>query len=293
MIASASLFKRSLATASLSALLCAHVHAAVITLTPSKDATIYGASMNQGLPNSSGQDLFNHSNGAGPGIFAGGNGQLAPHRALIEFDIASALPAGAVITSAQLTMHIGIVAGSGGAPGLGDQTPRTMDLFRLTRDWGEGTTGANATTVGGTGQGFPANVGDATWLQSAYQQVSWTTPGGDHVADVSSSLAVGSVFGSAQTWSSTALMVSDVQGWLDNPSSNDGWILINRDENLKQTHRAFYSSEWPDAAMRPQLQITYELAPVPEPGSTALLLAGLALLGWRASARRGRKSLPD
>ncbi|WP_077035815.1 DNRLRE domain-containing protein [Pelomonas sp. KK5] len=288
MISRAFSIKRGLVAAALGLLSCASSHAAVITLTPSKDATIYGASMNQGLPNSSGQDLFDHSNGAGPGLFAGGNGQFAPHRALIEFDIASALPAGARVTSVELTMYIGIVAGSGGAPGLGDQTPRTMDLFRLTRDWGEGTTGANATTVGGTGQGFPANTGDATWLQSAYQQVSWTTPGGDHVAEASSTRAVGSVFGSAQTWSSTALMISDVQGWLDNPASNDGWILINRDETLKQTHRAFYSSEWPDAAMRPQLQISYEATPVPEPGAAVLLVGGLVvMLGWRRSQAPG------
>lgn len=100
-----------------------------------KDATIYGACANQGLPNSSGQDLFNHSNGEGPGLFAGGHGQFAPHRALIEFNVAAVLPAGAVVTSVQLTMYIGIVAGSGGAPGLSDQTPRMMGLLRLTRDW--------------------------------------------------------------------------------------------------------------------------------------------------------------
>lgn len=273
---------RTVAVLSLGALLGSVALAEVVTLTPSKDATIFGASVNQGVPNTPGQDLFNHSNGAGPGIFAGGNGQMAPHRALIEFDIASALPAGAIVTNVQLTMYIGIVAGSGGAPGLGDQTPRSMDLFRLTRDWGEGTTGANATTIGGTGQGFPANPGDATWLQSAYQQVSWTTPGGDHVPEASGTLAVGSVFFSAQTWASTSSMVSDVQDWLADPTSNFGWILINRDETLRQTHRAFYSREWVDAALRPQLQISYEVSPVPEPGTLALLLAGIAFFGLRA-----------
>lgn len=258
--------------------------ASVVTLTPSKDATIYGASVNQGLPNSSGQDLFYHSNGSGPGIFAGGNGQLAPHRALIAFDIASLIPAGSVITGVQLTMYIGIVAGSGGAPGLGDQTPRTMDLHRLTREWGEGATGANATQIGSTGQGFPANPGDATWLDAAYQQTSWTTPGGDYLADVSASLAVGSVFGSPQTWTSTPALVADVQAWLDDPAANFGWILINHDENLQQTHRAFYSSEWTNPAMRPQLLISYEPAPVPVPA--AIWLFGSGLVGLLGFGRR-------
>jgi len=258
--------------------------ASVVTLTPSKDATIYGASVNQGLPNSSGQDLFYHSNGSGPGIFAGGNGQLAPHRALIQFDIVSQIPEGSVITGVQLTMYIGIVAGSGGAPGLGDQTPRAMDLFRLTRDWGEGTTGGNATQIGGTGQGFPANPGDATWLDAAYQQTPWSTPGGDYVNQASATLAVGSVFGSPQTWTSTPTLVADVQTWLDDPAANFGWILINRDENLQQTHRAFYSSEWTNPAMRPQLQISYQAAPVPVP--TAIWLFGSGITGLLSLTRR-------
>lgn len=262
----------------------AAVSAAVVTLTPSKDATIFGTSINQGLPNSSGQDLFNHSNGAGPGMFAGGNGQFAPHRGLIAFDIASQIPAGSVITGVQLTLYIGIVAGSGGAAGLGDQTPRTMDLFRLTRNWGEGITGGNATQIGGTGQGFPANPGDATWNAAAYRQTPWTTPGGDYVNQASATLAVGSEFGSAQTWTTTPTLVQDVQAWLDDPSSNFGWILINQDEDLKQTHRAFYTSEWTDPAQRPQLQVSYQPAPVPVPA--AAWLFGTCITGLLSLTRR-------
>src|SRR5215813_4053745 len=253
------------------------VSAETITLIPSHDATIYGNGINQGVPNTDGQDLVDRSNGAGPGIFAGGNGAQAPHRALIEFDVAGQVPAGAVITSVDLTMYIGIVAGSGGAPGLGDQIPRTMDLHRLTADWGEGITGANATTIGGTGQGFPANPGDATWNARLFGSAPWTTPGGDFVSTISGSLKVGSVFGSPQIWSSTTGLVSDVQGWLDNPLSNFGWILINEDENGRQTHRAFYSREWSDPSLRPQLMISY-VAPVPVPAAAWLFVSGLAAM---------------
>ncbi|QSA95751.1 DNRLRE domain-containing protein [Methylococcus sp. EFPC2] len=262
--------------------------AATITLTPSKDATIFGASVNQGLPNTVGQDLYNHSNGAGPGIFSGGNGTLAPHRALLAFDVAGQIPAGSVITGAQLTLHIGIVAGSGGAPGLGDPNSRVMDLFRLTTDWGEGSTGANATNIGGTGQGFPANPGDATWNAAAYNLTPWTTPGGDYDPTVKSSLAVGRDFYAAQTWGSTPGLVEDVQGWLDQPSTNFGWILINQDETLRQTHRAFYSREWSDPSLRPQLQITYESAPVPVP--PALWLFGTAIATLAGFAGAGSRS---
>jgi len=268
--------------------------AETISLLPSKDATIFGASINEGIPNTDGQGLYNRSNGAGPGLFSGGNGALAPHRALIQFDIAGNLPQGAIINSAQLTMHIGIVAGSGGAPGLGDQNPRTMDLHRLTNDWGEGITGANSTTVGGTGQGFPANPGDATWNERHFGSTPWTTPGGDFVQTVSGSLAVGSVFFSPQTWQSTSQMVADVQSWLTDPADNFGWILINRDENARQTHRAFFSKEAEANglanAIGPRLLIDYTLAPVPVPA--AIWLFGSGLMALAEFARR-RKEQPS
>lgn len=271
--------------------------AETIPLMPSHDATIFGTSINEGVPNTDGQGLYNRSNGAGPGIFSGGNGALAPHRALIQFDIAGNLPQGAVINSAQLTMYIGIVAGSGGAPGLGDQTQRTMDLHRLTAGWGEGITGANSTTIGGTGQGFPANPGDATWNERHFGSVPWTTPGGDFVQTVSGGLAVGSVFFSPQTWQSTPQMAADVQSWLNDPDNNFGWILINREENSRQTHRAFFSKEAEAQglanAIGPRLLIDYSVAPVPVPAAIWLFGSGLAAVAGlrrRAIVSHVRKS---
>ena len=89
-------------------------------------------------------------------MFAGTDGVGSPRRGLIEFDIAGNVPAGSTINAVQLTLFLGQVAGS-------DTTPRTIELHRLTADWGEGTTGSGSTMIGGTGQGFQANAGDATW----------------------------------------------------------------------------------------------------------------------------------
>ena len=43
-------------------------------------------------------------------------------------------------------------------------------------------------------------------------------------------------------WNSTTAMVSDVQGWVDNPGSNNGWMVIGDEANLT-TARRFDSSE--------------------------------------------------
>ncbi len=137
-----------------------------------KDATIF-----EGDPE--------NSNGAGPGMFAGTDGTSAPLRGLIQFDIADNIPAGATIFGVQLELSLGKVAGSGGGggPGAGTVTSN-IELHKLTTAWGEGTTGAGLTQIGGTGQGFAAGPGDATWNASSYPNTPWTTPGGDFSSTV-------------------------------------------------------------------------------------------------------------
>lgn len=235
--------------------LSASTDAATITISASKDATLF-------------ENNVNNSNGAGPGLFAGTNGMNSPRRGLIDFGVAGSVPMGATITDVQLTLHLGQVAGN-------DQTPRMIGLFRLTADWGEGTTGAGS-TIGGTGQGFPANAGDATWNARSFPGILWATPGGDHAATASATLAVSSTINAPYTWQSTSDLVNDVQGWLDTPTSNFGWELINLDETVPTDFRAFYTREFNDAALRPQLQITFDsTTTVPEPVSIVLLPLGL------------------
>jgi hypothetical protein len=53
-------------------------------------------------------------------------------------------------------------------------------------------------------------------------------------------------------------MVADAQSWLDAPSSNHGWILVG-DEDGSNTSKRFVSREGADAALRPQLVVTYRM----------------------------------
>jgi hypothetical protein len=237
-----------------------------IELGASRDATIY-------------ENNPNNSNGAGFTMFAGENGMSSPRRALLDFDVAGSVPAGSTIESVQLTLVLQGVAGT-------DSTPRTISLHPLLANWGEGTTGAGL-GGGGTGQGFPANPGDATWSQNSFGSSAWTNAGGDFSAAASASAVVSQSLNSPYLWGSTAAMVSDVQNWLDSPGSNFGWILTG-DEADAQSFRQFYTREETNAAFRPELVIDFTPASVPEPST--LVLAGIgAMVGagcwWRERRR--------
>jgi len=55
----------------------------------------------------------------------------------------------------------------------------------------------------------------------------WNRPGGDFEATSSASTEVQGL--RAYEWGSTDQMVADVKMWLDNPSSNHGWLLMGND----------------------------------------------------------------
>jgi len=232
-----------------------------------QDATIY-------------QDTVNNANGTGMGLFAGVTGNGSPRRALLSFDIAGNVPAGSTITSVELTTALGRTPPGG-------PTTSTIGLNLVTSSWGEGPAGAGTMDIAGTGQGFPAAAGDVTWTARAYPGTLWTTPGSDHVATPSATVVVGNVLNVVSTWGSTSLMVSDVQGWLNTPSTNYGWLLKNLDEVTTQNVRVMYSKEWSDPALRPQLLVTY-LAPVPVPA--AVWLFGSGIVGLAGMARRNARA---
>jgi hypothetical protein len=255
---------------SLSVCLAASVQADVITLGANHDATIF-------------QNNVTNSSGGGPGLFAGTNVMTSPRRALISFDLSN-IPSNAIITGVQLTLTVGQIAGSGG--GGGSTSTRTIGLFEITSSWGEGTNQSGSTSIGGTGQGAAANAGDVTWSERFHGTTNWSTAGGDFVSTASASLAlVNAAVGSSFTWGSTAQLVADVQGWLNNPSTNNGWELINADETNATTFDAFYSREATSAGATsgqlPSLQVTYT---VPEPASASLV--AFAALGLFSARRR-------
>lgn len=208
-----------------------------VVLEPVKDNTIFSESQNL-------------SNGMGVGLFAGRNGAGSTRRALIAFDVAGAIPAGSTITSAQLLLHVT----------LSHSGSQMMALHRLTADWGEGT--SNSTVMGG-GMGAQATTGDATWGFRFFNTQSWTTAGGDFIASASATRTVST---STPTWGSTATMVADVQGWLDSPAGNFGWILRGN-ESASSTAKRFGSSE-ASATNRPKLTIDFE-PPDGDPTATA------------------------
>lgn len=249
----------------------ASAHSEVVLLGASADASIF-------------QNNISNSNGAGPGLFVGTNSNKSPRRTLISFDL-SLIPAGSIINDVQLTLTLGQIAGSGGNASDVSAFARTFSLYELSQGWGEGSTGSTATAIGGTGQGFSAGTGDATWSSAKYGVTTWNTPGGDFDPLASGSLTIqtGVTAGNAFTWGSTTEMVADVQGWLDAPSTNHGWILLNGDETGTQTFFAFYSSEWTNAAQTPVLAVTYT---VPEPATWLLFGAGFLLMNCRRLRRR-------
>ncbi|MDD5581043.1 MAG: DNRLRE domain-containing protein [Methylobacter sp.] len=265
-----SLFLRNTAVITFGATLSLPALATTITIGASRDATIY-------------ENNTNNSNGAGPVLFAGTNGGGSPRRGLLDFDIAGAVPTGATINAVQLTLSLGQVAGSGG--GVGDPTPRNIELHTLTSNWGEGTTGQGQ-PIGGSGNGFPANTGDATWNARLFPGTLWTTPGGDFAASASASTLVDNVIDKSFTWQSTTALVNDVQSWLDTPATNFGWAVVNADESTIRDFRAFYTRDFANAALDPALQITYTVAAVPLPPAIALFASGLFGLRWLRRCKR-------
>jgi hypothetical protein len=69
-------------------------------------------------------------------------------------------------------------------------------------------------------------------------------------------------------------MVADVQGWLDGPGSNFGWIIKAVDESPGTANaKRFDSSE--SSAGQPALTVNYT---IPEAGTALLVLLGLPAL---------------
>lgn len=232
--------------------------AATVTLTPTKDNTLFESATG---------DV---SDGAGETILVGKTGSSGGsqvRRGTIAFNLAL-IPAGATVTGVTLTLYLSRIAAN--FPGS-----ESISLYELNANWGQGASFVSK------GIPVPAEENDATWLYRFYPDTTrkWTTPGGDFDPVASASTTV-TAAGRTYSWSSAAL-IQDVQGWLNAPATNFGWIIRGDESNL-YTAVTFYSTELSESVNRPHLTITYDT--VPEPAAGALLVAG----GWIAATRRRR-----
>ena len=80
----------------------------------------------------------------------------------------------------------------------------------------------------------------------------WNTPGGDFIAESSASVSVDA--NGSYTWMSEG-MIEDVQGWLDVPATNAGWIMIT--DETEVSAKRFDSRENPTETNRPELFVEY------------------------------------
>ncbi len=232
-----------------------------VSVPPTKDNTLF--STNGATSNGAGDAVF--SGRTGPG------GSGTRQRAVLAFDVAGSVPAGSTITSVSLTLWLLAAPGGGGN--------QTHTLHRILADWGEGT------SFGFGGTGAPATPGDATWLHTFWPDQFWASEGGDFDPVASGSQIVGTT-STFYTWASTPQMVADVQGWLDAPGTDFGWLLHGNEDTFF-TAKKLASRENFTELFRPELTIEYStpaLCPQDLDGDGTVGASDLAMLlgSWGA-----------
>jgi hypothetical protein len=196
------------------------VLAATVTLRPVADAEMRQRSPTTVLP-------------SGNTIVSGTLGSLAGfeiRRGVFRFDLAGQIPAGAVINSVTVRMVAVFKIPNGPANS-------TFSLRRVLASWAEN---------------------QVTW-NSRLSGVPWAAPGALNSADVAaaaSSSAFVTTLGT-YTFPSTPALIDDVQGWLNNPANNFGWLLHTESESVPKTARHFGPRE--NAANAAQLIINYTI----------------------------------
>ena len=200
-----------------------------VSLYPSKDATLFEPDVAE-----------SQLSGGGGQLFVGRTGSGRLRRAMMVFDVAGAVPAGATITAVELRLNVN-QTNAGAADTV---------LHRLSADWGEGTT----VGAGGGAAGAAAQTGDATWAYRFYPTEAWTNLGGDYEPAVLATKSMGGV--GPYTFSTEALRAA-VEDMLLNPESNFGILAIG-DEVNGITAKRVNSRENTNESTRPLLTITYE-----------------------------------
>ncbi|MEM9887960.1 MAG: DNRLRE domain-containing protein [Bacteroidota bacterium] len=177
------------------------------------------------------------SNGSGNHIFAGKTGVGLARRALLKFDLSS-IPSDASVDRVVLEMNVSKSAGA----------TTEVKLIAMRQDWGEGSSDAE----GPEGRGITAENGDATWLHRFYPNELWNNIGGDFMPISTASTVIS---GEGMVSWNDPFMILDVQGWIESPAENFGW-LIQGDESQETTANRFDSRE---SENPPILRITYTI----------------------------------
>lgn len=232
-------------------LVCAgEAAAAELTLSALQDASIFGGAAG----------YEQAADGAGPYLWTSVTAAGVARRALLRFDL-SAIPAGSQVQQVELSLYLSRAQ---------DRDP-LVSAHRLLAAWTEGP--ANG---GGQGHGTPAAAGDVTWVRRSFPGQPWAQPGGDFDALPSASVNLG-FSGERYTWGPAPRLSADVQGWLADPASNHGWILIGV-ENNSQNAKRFESRDSPPS-VRPTLRVVYAPPALAEQGDIPVPLWALGALG--------------
>ena len=191
-------------------------------------------------------------------------------RGLLAFDLADRIPEGSVIESVTVTLTASQVRT--------DDPLVSVSVHRMMSEWGEG----NSQPLSEGGRGVSATTNDATWTHRFFgTDQTWDTPGGDFVPEPSATVEVGVPF--SQYAFSSEELVADVQAWVDDPSTNFGWMVLANEETGGRA-KAFESREGSFQQQRPKLNIVFSPeTPVQNPFSALADLGG----SWRDSPALG------
>ena len=200
-----------------------------LVLSPVKDNTLY-----ETLDGSV-------SNGAGAWTFIGLTTQ-GLRRSIVAFDV-SQLNVCDSITAVRVIFTVDM-APAGASAG-------TAGLHLVLQDWGEGTSDAGSPG----GQGTASASGDATWIHTFFNNSTWNNAGGDFMAMASAQAPFNSQSSDVLNFTSTDLLIDDVRGWVQNPSTNYGWIMLGDETTLRNARRLISGDS--SAKETPTLLIDY------------------------------------
>ncbi|HIV72895.1 MAG TPA: cadherin domain-containing protein [Candidatus Aquabacterium excrementipullorum] len=176
---------------------------------------------------------------------AGEDGTGGQARMFLKFDL-SMIPAGSTINS--VTLYLQITTSN-------TFTSATFDLHKILTSWSESATWGD---INGTFPESPNNVSVSTATDASI------TDGG----------------AKNYTIASTANLISTVQGWVNDSSTNNGWFTTN---GGYQSRNSFASSENATQAYRPKIVIDYTLPTPP----TLDLDSGTAGTGYSGGFTEG------